>query len=65
MGEAPQAREESGARTRRTRFVCIADTHNRNVKLPKGDVLILAGDITNLGTYAEVGLVCELSKYVR
>lgn len=41
-------------RTRRTRFVCISDTHNRNVALPKGDVLIHAGDMTNNGSYAEV-----------
>lgn len=40
---------------RRTRFVCIADTHNRPVKLPKGDVLIHAGDLTNQGSYSEVG----------
>lgn len=40
--------------TRRTRIVCISDTHNSTVKLPKGDVLIHAGDLTNQGSYAEV-----------
>ncbi len=40
---------------RRTRFVCISDTHNYTFKLPRGDVLIHAGDLTNQGTYSEVG----------
>ncbi|GKT48972.1 putative rhamnogalacturonate lyase C [Colletotrichum spaethianum] len=39
---------------RRTRFVCVSDTHNTAVKLPKGDVLIHAGDLTNQGSYSEV-----------
>ena len=41
-------------RLRRTRFVCISDTHNSNVHLPDGDVLIHAGDLTNQGSYSEV-----------
>jgi hypothetical protein len=40
--------------TRRTRIVCISDTHNSTVRLPKGDVLIHAGDLTNQGSYSEV-----------
>ncbi|OHE92793.1 calcineurin-like phosphoesterase [Colletotrichum orchidophilum] len=39
---------------RRTRFVCVSDTHNTTVKLPKGDVLIHAGDLTNQGSYSEL-----------
>lgn len=43
---------------RKTRFVCISDTHNASpggsFKLPKGDVLIHAGDMTNQGSYSEV-----------
>ncbi|EPE07809.1 ser thr protein phosphatase [Ophiostoma piceae UAMH 11346] len=39
---------------RRTRIVCISDTHNSTVKLPKGDVLIHAGDLTNQGTETEL-----------
>ena len=39
---------------RRTRIVCISDTHNCQVKLPKGDVLIHAGDLSNQGSHAEV-----------
>ncbi|KAI1753217.1 Metallo-dependent phosphatase-like protein [Xylaria castorea] len=41
-------------RTRRTRFVCVSDTHNCTVKLPKGDVLIHCGDLTNQGSYSEL-----------
>ncbi|KAL8365267.1 hypothetical protein RB595_004190 [Gaeumannomyces hyphopodioides] len=41
-------------RLRRTRFVCISDTHNHTVHLPKGDVLIHAGDLTNQGTSEEL-----------
>ncbi|KAK0727438.1 Metallo-dependent phosphatase-like protein [Lasiosphaeria miniovina] len=41
-------------KTRRTRFVCISDTHNATIKLPKGDVLIHAGDLTNQGSYSEL-----------
>lgn len=48
----------SPAVTRRTRFVCISDTHTAipggAFKLPKGDVLIHAGDLTNQGSYAEL-----------
>ncbi|KAL2131148.1 hypothetical protein VTI74DRAFT_5478 [Chaetomium olivicolor] len=40
--------------TRRTRIVCIGDTHNSTPKLPKGDVLIHAGDLTNQGSYSEL-----------
>jgi len=43
---------------RKTRFVCISDTHNAapggGFKLPKGDVLIHAGDMTNQGSYSEL-----------
>jgi predicted phosphodiesterase len=39
---------------RKTRIVCISDTHNQTPKLPKGDVIIHAGDITNQGSYSEL-----------
>lgn len=44
---------------RKTRFVCISDTHDASpldgaFKLPKGDVLIHAGDLTKQGTYHEL-----------
>ncbi|KAI0967490.1 Metallo-dependent phosphatase-like protein [Xylaria arbuscula] len=44
----------SPRRTRKTRFVCISDTHNCTVKLPKGDVLIHCGDLTNQGSFSEL-----------
>ncbi|KFA52599.1 hypothetical protein S40293_07218 [Stachybotrys chartarum IBT 40293] len=39
---------------RRTRIVCISDTHNCTVSLPAGDVLIHAGDLTNQGSLSEL-----------
>ncbi|KAI9753112.1 MAG: clathrin associated protein complex large subunit [Chaenotheca gracillima] len=44
---------------RRTRIVCVSDTHNTSpldgaFKLPKGDVLIHAGDLTNQGSFSEL-----------
>ncbi|KAL2175144.1 Metallo-dependent phosphatase-like protein [Thermothelomyces heterothallicus CBS 202.75] len=50
MTESPSTARQ----TRRTRIVCISDTHNSTVKLPKGDVLIHAGDLTNQGSYSEL-----------
>lgn len=41
-------------RKRKTRIVCISDTHNNTPKLPAGDVLIHAGDLTNQGSYDEL-----------
>jgi predicted phosphodiesterase len=50
--------EDQPTITRKTRFVCISDTHNGSpngsFKLPKGDVLIHAGDLTNQGSYSEL-----------
>ncbi|KAG9239269.1 Metallo-dependent phosphatase-like protein [Amylocarpus encephaloides] len=49
---------DTTATTRRTRFVCVSDTHNASpggpFKLPKGDVLIHAGDMTNQGSFQEL-----------
>src|SRR5690242_16572388 len=49
---------ESGSRpgpyVRRTRFVCVSDTHNTFPSLPRGDVLIHAGDLTNQGSLSEL-----------
>ncbi|KAJ5654311.1 hypothetical protein N7490_001314 [Penicillium lividum] len=44
---------------RKTRFVCISDTHGytpseAGFKLPAGDVLIHAGDLTNKGSLTEM-----------
>ncbi|OAG35005.1 hypothetical protein AYO21_10838 [Fonsecaea monophora] len=40
--------------TRRTRIVCISDTHNQTPQLPAGHILVHAGDLTNQGTYSEL-----------
>lgn len=45
---------EAIVRQRRVRFVCISDTHNQTLRLPKGDVLIHAGDLTNQGSFSEL-----------
>ena len=44
---------------KRTRFVCVSDTHNASpndgaFKLPEGDVLVHAGDLTKQGTLTEL-----------
>ncbi|KAG5919951.1 hypothetical protein E4U42_006378 [Claviceps africana] len=44
----------AGPAVHRTRIVCISDTHNCTVKLPKGDVLVHAGDLTNQGSLSEI-----------
>ncbi|KAL7624910.1 hypothetical protein AAE478_004124 [Parahypoxylon ruwenzoriense] len=54
MYEPPVSLPTVPRRTRRTRFVCISDTHNCTVKLPKGDVLIHCGDLTNQGSFREL-----------
>lgn len=44
---------------RKTRIVCVSDTHNQTPKLPRGDVLIHAGDLTNQGSYSELKKAVE------
>jgi Icc-related predicted phosphoesterase len=39
---------------KKLRLVCISDTHLHTPYLPRGDVLIHAGDLTNLGTKSEL-----------
>jgi predicted phosphodiesterase len=44
---------------RKTRFVCVSDTHGytpseAGFRLPAGDVLIHAGDLTNQGSNSEL-----------
>ena len=49
--------------TQTARIVCISDTHNHapgeGYTLPKGDILIHAGDLTNQGSYAELKKAVE------
>ena len=49
----------SSLQYKKTRFVCVSDTHNASpadgaFKLPKGDVLVHAGDLTKQGTLKEL-----------
>ena len=45
---------------KKVRIVCISDTHNQTpARLPPGDVLIHAGDLTNSGTYKELSRAAE------
>lgn len=49
---------------RKTRFVCVSDTHgytptSAGFKLPAGDVLIHAGDLTNKGSMSELRRTME------
>jgi predicted phosphodiesterase len=47
------------SKTQKIRIVCISDTHNaapgEGYTLPKGDILIHAGDLTNNGQPKELG----------
>jgi len=45
--------------SRKTRIVCVSDTHNTTPPLPKGDVLIHAGDLTNQGSFSELEKAVE------
>ncbi|KAI6085175.1 Metallo-dependent phosphatase [Hypoxylon rubiginosum] len=54
MAQSTALPSVSPQQTRRTRFVCISDTHNCTVNLPKGDVLIHCGDLTNQGSFSEL-----------
>ena len=40
------------------RVVCLADTHGRfsHLRIPRGDVLIHAGDLTSTGSLPELGV---------
>ncbi len=38
------------------KVVLISDTHNREIDLPEGDVLIIAGDLTKNGTKSQISM---------
>jgi hypothetical protein len=54
----PESIPHPPPRTRKTRFVCISDTHNASApssfQLPRGDVLLHAGDLSNQGSISEL-----------
>ena len=35
-------------------IICVSDTHNHQPTLPKGDLLLHAGDLTEKGTFQEL-----------
>lgn len=37
-----------------TRFVCISDTHSSIFRVPPGDVLIHAGDLSSFGSLSQL-----------
>ncbi|KAJ4362055.1 hypothetical protein N0V83_010997 [Neocucurbitaria cava] len=59
LHSSPNSRHRSPWQKRKTRIVCISDTHNQTPKLPPGDVLIHAGDLTNQGSYDELKRAVE------
>lgn len=54
----------SPAQRKKLRIVCVSDTHNSSplngqFKVPPGDVLIHAGDMTNQGSHSELQKAVE------
>ncbi|KIJ17071.1 hypothetical protein PAXINDRAFT_154486 [Paxillus involutus ATCC 200175] len=45
-----------------TRFVCISDTHSRTYRVPSGDVLLHAGDLSSWGTLPQLTTTVEWLK---
>lgn len=41
------------------KLVLISDTHNREIELPEGDVLIIGGDLTKSGTRSQITMFNE------
>jgi 3',5'-cyclic AMP phosphodiesterase CpdA len=58
--------EDTVPKKKKVRIVCVSDTHNHGppsgFQLPKGDILIHAGDLTNRGTYIELETVASWLK---
>ncbi|KAF8833592.1 Metallo-dependent phosphatase [Paxillus ammoniavirescens] len=45
-----------------TRFICISDTHSRTYRVPSGDVLLHAGDLSSWGTLPQLTTTVEWLK---
>ncbi len=54
-----EAKPPSAIQWRRTRIVCISDTHKKTPHLPRGDVLVHAGDMSNQGSVSELRKTAE------
>ncbi|KAJ7150946.1 Metallo-dependent phosphatase-like protein [Mycena crocata] len=55
----PAAKLEASGGAHWTRFVLISDTHTRTCSVPDGDVLLHAGDLTQMGTLKELKTTME------
>lgn len=49
-----KAPSQSLPRAHPIRVVCVSDTHNKRPEIPFGDLLIHAGDLTDIGSFDEV-----------
>lgn len=49
------------------RIVCISDIHNKigQIKLPPGDLLVIAGDLTGMGTIVEISKFNNDLEYIK
>jgi len=45
-----------------TRFVCISDTHSRKFRVPPGDVLLHAGDLSSWGEFHQLDMTIQWLK---
>src|ERR1700734_1128681 len=45
-----------------TRFVCISDTHSRKFRIPPGDVLLHAGDLSSWGEFEQLEMTIQWLK---
>jgi hypothetical protein len=45
-----------------TRFVCISDTHSHTFRIPTGDVLLHAGDLSSWGSLSQLIITVEWLK---
>ena len=45
-----------------TRFVCISDTHSKKFSIPRGDILLHAGDLSSWGYYEQLRTTVEWLK---
>ncbi|KAK3349851.1 Metallo-dependent phosphatase-like protein [Lasiosphaeria hispida] len=54
LSKAAATRPQPCASDNKVSIVCISDTHNSQPRLPDGDVLIHAGDLTQIGSFEEI-----------
>jgi hypothetical protein len=57
VGPAPKPEAHDGEHW--TRFVVLSDTHSHTFPVPDGDVLLHAGDLTQMGTLKDLQKTME------